>query len=171
MTRIRPARPGDSTQIAALLNPILRDSTATFSSVEKSAEDIVAAIAEHADQGLPYLVAHKADRVKGVASYTQFRKGPGYSRTMEHTVYVDPDSLGQGTGRALMAALEAHARLSGVTTLIGGISAENTAGITFHAKLGFVLCGHLPGVGHKFGRDLDLLLMQKSLVTTRRSSP
>jgi phosphinothricin acetyltransferase len=171
MTRIRPARHSDSPQIAALLNPILRDTTVTFSSIEKSPEDIDAVIAKQADQGHPYLVSHKADRITGIASYTPFRNGPGYSRTMEHTVYVDPDSFGLGIGRALMAALEAHAHLSGVTTLIGGISAENTAGIVFHTKLGFVLCGHLPGIGHKFGRDLDLLLMQKSLVTPRRSSP
>jgi L-amino acid N-acyltransferase YncA len=165
MTQIRPANAGDAAQIAEILNPILRDTTISFTEVERSEDDIIEAIESHHSENLPFLVAVKAGRVKGVASYTQFRKGPGYARTMEHTIYVTPDAFGAGIGRILMAALEAHARLSGVTTLIGGISAENTAGIAFHSRLGFVLTGHLPGVGHKFGRNLDLILMQKSLVT------
>lgn len=165
MTQIRTARAEDVPQIAALLNPILRDTTISFTTVEKSDAEIAAQIKEHVDQDLPFLVAHSESEIQGVASYAPFRKGPGYARTMEHTIYVAPNVLGKGIGRLLLAALEAHAHLSGITTLIGGISAENTAGISFHARQGFVLTGHLPGVGHKFGRDLDLILMQKSLVT------
>lgn len=165
MTQIRPATPDDAPQIARLLNPILRDTTISFTSIEKTDQDIATSITEHLGQDLPFLVAHNGEHIQGVASYAPFRKGPGYARTMEHTVYVDPDCFGKGIGKLLMAALEAHAHLSGITTLIGGISAENTAGISFHARLGFVLTGHLPAVGHKFGRDLDLILMQKSLVT------
>ena len=165
MTQIRPAHTDDAPQIAGLLNPILRDTTISFTTVEKSDADIAASITDHHDQNLPFRVAHKGNEILAVASYAPFRAGPGYARTMEHTIYVAPDAFGTGIGRVLMASIEAHARLSGITTLIGGICAENTAAIAFHARLGYVLSGHLPAVGHKFGRDLDLILMQKALVT------
>jgi phosphinothricin acetyltransferase len=62
-----------------------------------------------------------------------------------------------------MARLEEIARAQGIHVLIGGVSGENPGAIAFHEAIGFDRVGHLPQVGHKFGKWLDLVLLQKTL--------
>ncbi len=160
---IRPARPEDAAAIAAFWNPFIRDTAVTFNPVEKSPDDIAAMIAERQAAGHGFLVADHQGAVVGFASYAQFRGGAGYARTMEHTIILSPAAHGTGLGRALMAALEEHARAAGIHSLIAGVSAENPAGRAFHAAIGYAEIATLPQVGHKFGRWMDLVLMQKIL--------
>lgn len=157
---IRPATPADCAAIAAIWNPVIRDTAITFTTLEKTGAGLAATLAEKAAAGLPFLVAAE-EEVLGFATYGAFRSGPGYARTMEHTVVLGPAARGRGIGRALMAALEDHARARGVHSLIAGVSAENPAGRAFHAALGYAEIAVLPEVGFKFGRWMDLVLMQK----------
>ena len=62
-----------------------------------------------------------------------------------------------------MQRLESRARDAGAHSLFAGVSAENPAGLAFHARLGFAEVARLQQVGHKFGRYMDLVLMQKFL--------
>ena len=159
---IRPARPDDTDAICAIWNQVIRETEITFNSVEKTPGDIRAMLADKAAAGHPFLVA--ADPVPaGFATYGQFRAGAGYARTMEHTVILAPRAWGRGTGRALMTAIETHARAAGVLSLWAGISAANAPGIAFHAAIGFAPVARLPQVGWKFGRCYDLVLMRKPL--------
>jgi L-amino acid N-acyltransferase len=82
---------------------------------------------------------------------------------MEHTVLLAPDARGRGLGRALMRAVEDHARGAGVHSLFGGVSGANPEGRAFHLALGFAEVAVLREVGWKWGRWLDLHLMQKIL--------
>lgn len=157
---IRPALVSDAEAIAAIQNPIIRETAITFNSRERSAEEIAQAI-----KSLPcFLVAEWEGRVAGFLSYDQFRRGVGYARTMEHTIVLDPSVNGRGLGRLLMAAAEDHARDNGVGSLWAGVSGENPAGVVFHARLGFEEVARLPAVGFKFGRWMDLVLMRKWLI-------
>jgi L-amino acid N-acyltransferase YncA len=160
---IRAGRAGDAAAIGAIWNPVIRDTLATFNPVEKTAEDIVRLIAERGAVGHGFLVAEEADGIAGFASYGQFRTGAGYRGTMEHTIVLAPLARGRGIGRALMGALEDHARAGGARSMFAGVSAENPAGRAFHARLGYAEVAVLPAVGFKFGRWLDLVLMQKFL--------
>lgn len=160
---IRPARAADAASIAAIWNPIIRDTTITFTTVEKTPDDIARMIAERDGAGQAFLVAEIDGVVAGFAAYGPFRSGPGYVRTAEHTVLLGPAARGRNVGRRLMAALEEHARAAGIVVMIGGVSGENLAGIAFHQALGYADDAVLTGVGWKFGRALDLHLMAKSL--------
>lgn len=156
---LRAARAGDAEAIAAIQNPVIRDTAITFNSQEKTLEDIAASIA-----GDPcFLVAEESGEVLGFVSYVQFRRGVGYARTVEHTILLAPAARGKGTGRALMTAAEDHARRAGIGSIWAGVSGENPAGVVFHARLGFEEVARLPKVGYKFGRWMDLVLMRKWL--------
>jgi phosphinothricin acetyltransferase len=156
---VRAATPEDAKAIAAILNPVIRDSAITFNSQERTEGEIVEAI-----QAAPcYMVAEEDGSVLGFASYDQFRKGVGYARAMEHTIVLGQDARGRGAGRALMSALAAHARAAGVGSLWAGVSGENPDGVAFHEAIGFEVVARLPKVGFKFGRWMDLVLMRKWL--------
>lgn len=155
---IRQARPEDAEAIAALWNPVIRDTAITFNSVEKTVETMTQEIAaRHA-----FLLAED-DALLGFATYGQFRGGIGYARTGEHTIALAPDTRGRGIGRALMQALEDHAREAGFHSMIAGVSDENPGGIAFHERMGYAQVAVLPQVGWKFERWMDLILLQKLL--------
>lgn len=156
---IRPATPGDAAAVAAIWNPVIRDTTVTFNAVEKTKADLAALIAGRAC----FLVAEEAGDLLGFASYTQFRGGVGYAHTMEHSVILSPAARGRGLGRGLLTAIEDHARAAGAHSMIGGVSSGNPAAIGFHAAMGYTEVAVLPEVGRKFGRWFDLHLMQKRL--------
>ncbi|EPX85171.1 GNAT family N-acetyltransferase [Salipiger mucosus] len=157
---LRPAREADAEAIAAIWNPLIEGTAVTFTTAPKTPEGLRADIAA---RGAAFQVAEEGGALLGFATYFQFRGGPGYARTMEHSVQLAPEARGRGIGRALMAALEAEARAQGVHSMFAGVSGENPAGRAFHAALGYREVARLPEVGHKFGRWMDLLLMQKIL--------
>lgn len=160
---IRAATERDAGAVAAIWNPVIRDTLITFNSVEKSEDELIRSFAEKAAAGHAFLVAEAAGELLGFATYGQFRGGAGYAHTMEHTVILAEAARGRGTGRALLQAIEAHARDGGAHSMFAGVSAANPAGIAFHAALGYAEAARLCQVGRKSGQWIDLVLMQKFL--------
>lgn len=160
---IRPAREADCPAIARIWNHYIRDTAVTFTTVEKTAEGLWADIRARHRDGKPFIVWDSGGGVLGFATYAQFRGGPGYAFAMEHTIQLAPEAVGKGVGRALLDALEQHARAAGVHTMWSGVSGENPAGEAFHARMGYETVGRLPEVGRKFDRWMDLVLMVKRL--------
>lgn len=158
---IRPVRPEDHAAIAAIWNPLIRETTVTFHSVERDAGAVGAYVDQRRGAGREVWAAVEGQAVLGFASYDQFRSGNGYAHAMEHTVILAPAAWGRGVGRALMQAVEAHAAVRGAHVMIAAVDADNAAGRAFHAALGYVQTGYMPETGRKFGRWLDLVLMQK----------
>jgi phosphinothricin acetyltransferase len=155
---IRQAQPRDAEAIAGLWNPIIRATTITFNSIEKTPEGLREDIAaRHA-----FLLAED-DAILGFATYGQFRGGAGYARTGEHTIVLAPDTRGRGIGRTLMGAVEEHAREAGFHSMFAAVSGENPGGVAFHERMGYARVAVLPQVGRKFGRWMDLILLQKLL--------
>jgi phosphinothricin acetyltransferase len=159
---IRPATREDAVAIAAVWNPYIRDTAVTFNPVEKSPADVAEMIAERDRMGHATFVAVDG-RLIGFATYAQFRGGAGYATCMEHSILLAPGTHGRGAGRGLMAAICSHARTAGAHQMIAGVSAENPDGVAFHAALGFAEIARVPQAGRKFGRFIDLVLMQKFL--------
>lgn len=157
--RVRPAEPRDAAGIAAIWNPIIRDTAITFTNAEKSIPDLERRMAE----APAFFVAERDGVLAGFVVMGQFRAGPGYARTMELTIHIAETARGQGAGRALLSALEGAARAQGVGSLWAGIGGENPGSVRFHSRLGFEEVATLPRVGYKFGRWMDLVLMRKWL--------
>ncbi|MHA7887016.1 GNAT family N-acetyltransferase [Roseicyclus sp.] len=154
---IRPARPEDAGAICTIWNRVIRETTQTFTTAEKMPEVLATQM-----EGQPFLVAEDGG-VQGFVTYVQFRGGPGYAFTVEHSVHVAEAARARGIGRALMAAAEGHARAARMHSIIAGVAGENAGGAAFHAALGYRQIARLPEVGWKFGRWHDLVLMQKML--------
>lgn len=161
--QIRDAQPSDAPAIAAIWNPIIRDTVVTFNPAQRSAEEIAAMITDRQHAGYAFLVAEEGAALLGFASYSQFRAGLGYARTMEHTINLAPEARGRGLGSLLLGALEAHATGAGCHVMVGAITSGNLASIAFHARQGYTEVGRMPQVGWKFGQYHDLTLMQKVL--------
>lgn len=157
---IRPAKPADADAICRVWNPLIANTSTTFTTAQKTPEDIETTLSARAGA---FWVAESDQKIVGFATYFAFRSGPGYARTKEHSINLAPAAQGLGIGRALMHTLENHAKTQGVHSLWAGISAENPAGVAFHEKIGFQHIARLPEVGFKFDRWMDLVLMQKIL--------
>jgi len=156
---IRPATASDAAAIAAIWNHAIRHTTITFNRVEKTQAEVANLITP----ATPCLVFTNGNRVLGFARYSQFRGGDGYRFSVEHTINLHSDAHGCGAGRDLMDALCKLAKDAGKRTMYAGVCAENQGAIDFHAKMAFTIVAVLPEVGNKFGRWLDLVLMQKRL--------
>lgn len=160
---IRDATSADIPAILAIWNDVIRNSVATFEFVEKTPEGLSAQIEARRAADRAFYVAEDAGAVIGFATYDQFRPSNGYARTMEHTVYIDPAAQGRGAARALMAAVEDHARKRGAHVMLAVVSGENGVGEAFHARLGYEKVAVIPQLGFKWGRYFDFVAMQKIL--------
>lgn len=160
---IRPATASDAAALAALLNHWIEHTAITFNPVPKTEADILDLIAARTRDGHAFLVAEDAGRIVGQASYGQFRTGLGYRTCMEHSISLAPGTPRKGLGRALLTAVEDHARSAGAHQMIAGVSGENAEGQAFHLRMGYRSIATVPEAGHKFGRFIDLVLMQKFL--------
>ena len=99
----------------------------------------------------------------GYAYAAQFRDRPAYARACEDSIYIHPERIGRGIGKALLAALIPAASAAGFTQMLGVIAGGEDASVALHAGLGFRHAGRMEKVGYKFGRWLDTIYMQRAL--------
>jgi phosphinothricin acetyltransferase len=163
--QIRDATAADLPGILEITNDAILHSTALWTITPMTLQARREWLEDRRANGLPVLVAEQDGRVAGFGSYGPFRPHEGFVHTIEHSLYVHRDARRGGIGRALLASLVASATQAGKHVMIGAIEAQNTASITLHEKAGFERSALLPQVGRKFGRWLDLLLMQKQLAS------
>lgn len=161
---IRDALAVDVEGITAIYNHAVAHTNAIWIERQVDSANRSAWLAERQRQNYPVLVAvGDGGAVLGYASFGDWRPFDGYSRTVEHSIYIRHDVRGQGIGEALMRALILRAKALGKHVMVGGIDSENTASLRLHKKLGFVEVGLLPQVGMKFGQWLDLAFLQLTL--------
>lgn len=149
--------------ITAILNDAIRTTLAIWYEDEKSPAEMQVWFDTKQQSATPVLVARDALGVSGFASFGSFRPWPGYSLTVEHSLYVRHDARGRGIGKALLRALIARARQKGLHVMVGGIESGNEASLKLHTGLGFAEVGRMPEVGRKSGQWLTLVFMQKTL--------
>jgi len=161
---IRQATPPDCAAVARLYGGYVLESLATFELVPPTPEDWQVKLAGLNRLGLPFLVALDGAELAGYALATPWRPRPGYRFTLEDSIYVQPERVGQGLGSQLLEALIAATRSWGAKQIIAVIAdSGEPASAALHRSAGFLEAGRLRQVGFKNGRWLDTLLLQLSL--------
>lgn len=160
---IRDAADADLPAILAIHNDAVLHGTALWTIEPSDLAGRRAVLADRRARGFPFLVCTIEGAVAGYGSFGEFRPHDGYVRTVEHSIYVDPEFRRRGIATALLLRLIEAARGLGKHVMIGAITADNDASIALHARHGFIETGRLPELGFKFGRALDLVFMQRML--------
>ena len=162
--QLRPAAPGDLEAVQAIYAHHVRHSLGTFEEDPPPVEEIARRHAAVRAKGLPWLVAETAGRVLGYAYAGPFRPRPAYRFTVEDSVYVAPDCIGQGAGKALLNALIGECEAMGLRQMIAVIGdSGNAASIGAHRACGFEFKTAIDAAGWKFGRWVDIVWMQRAL--------
>ena len=160
--RTRLIEPRDAEATRAIYNVEVQESTVTFDITPRSLADQQVWIAEHSG-GHPAIVAVDDATLLGFASLSPFKPRAAYAPTVEDSVYVHRDARGRGVGELLLREIirlgTDHGFHSAVARIVGG----HEASIALHRKCGFEEIGCEREVGRKFGRWLDVVLMQRML--------
>ena len=160
-TRLAERRDAEATR--AIYNLEVLESTVTFDLVARSLADQEQWISEHAG-GHPAIVAvDEADTVLGFASLSPFKPRAAYAPTVEDSVYVHRDGRGQGIGELLLRNILTLGTDHGFHSVMARIVGGHEASIALHRKCGFEEIGREREVGRKFGRWLDVVVMQRML--------
>jgi L-amino acid N-acyltransferase YncA len=161
---VRPSTENDVSSITQIYSHYVRHSSATFEldppTPDEMAQRRIAILA----LGLPYLVVEERGCVAGYAYASSYRPRPAYRYTVEDSIYVDRAHVGQGYGRALLAALIEQCERGHWRQMIAVIGdSGNVASIRLHEQFQFRDAGTLRSVGFKFNQWVDTVLMQREL--------
>ena len=161
--QVRLAKLDDAEAIRAIYNREVTGSTVTFDLVPRSLDDQRAWLEAHAGAHPAVVVEADGGHVAGFGSLSPYRSRPAYSTTVEDSVYVHHDHRGQGVGRLVLSELVRLAQVHGFHAVMARIVGGHQASIALHEGCGFELVGIEREVGRKFGKWLDVALMQKLL--------
>ena len=160
---VRPATPADISDITAIYGRFVATTTATFEIVPPDEVEMLKRWRAVRERNLPYLVAELEGYIVGFCYASQFRPREGYRYTVEDSIYVRPDCIGHGVGKALLSELIAQCQTKGCHSIVACICGDNPKSVRLHASLGFKEVGLLPEAGYKLGEWLRLLIMQRRL--------
>lgn len=160
MIIVRKATLDDLTAITEIYNQAILRTTATFDTEPKSLEEQKVWFESHGPK-YPVLVAEEDGVVTGWASLSKWSDRCAYSDTAEISLYIAEKERGKGIGRKLLEAIIQEGEKSGIHSIIARIAEGNEVSIHLHQLVGFEHIGIMKEVGRKFGRLLDVCLMQK----------
>lgn len=145
--------------------------TGTFEIDPPSLNEVTARWDAVVDRGWPYMVASPPSdmsRVMAFAYAVQYRDRAAYAKTFEVSVYAAPTTMRQGAGSVALAEVLTSLRADGARQALAFIGdSYNAASIGLHKKLGFKHVGTLADVGEKFGKTLDVVVMQRTLTSSK----
>lgn len=168
---IRPAQPMDFKAVTAIYGHHVAHGLGTFEEVAPTEVEMAQRAQSILALGLPYLVAED-NGIEGFAYAGPFRQRAAYRYAVEDSVYVAPDRIGQGLGKALLSRVIERCEDLGLRQMIAIIGDSGNAGsIGLHRGLGFEHRGVLSGVGFKRGRWVDVVWMQRGLGSGEQTPP
>lgn len=172
MPLIRPSTEHDLPAITRIYAHHVLHGTGTFETTPPSVDEMTARRADVLSKGLPWLVIEEAGEILGYAYGNWFKPRPAYRFSVEDSIYLAPEAAGKGLGRALLAELLAVLERGGIRKVMAVIGDSANAGsIGVHKALGFEPVGVVPSCGWKFGRWLDIVMMQRAIGDGDRTPP
>jgi L-amino acid N-acyltransferase len=159
MITIRKGEIKDLRAIVEIYNEAVLHTTATFDTTTKTVEEQRGWYDKHTGK-YPILVAEEDAKVIGWASLSQYSDRCAYSDTAEASIYVKEGQRGKGLGRKLSDAILKMGKDAKMHTIILRIAEGNEASIKLAKSLGFKDVGTMKEVGKKFGKLLDVYIMQ-----------
>lgn len=160
MVTIRPATINDLPAITEIYNEAILTTNATFDNEPKTLAEQKAWFTAH-DAKRPILVAERDKVVVGWASLSEWSSRCAYADTAEISIYIKQELRSQGIGKGLMTAIMQEGKRIGLHTVIARITEGNQSSLHLHEEAGFENIGVMREVGHKFGKLLDVRLMQR----------
>lgn len=153
---IRPARLEDAENITSIYNHYIKNSSATFEVEPISVTQMIARIEECKKHDYPWLVAESNSQIIGYSYATQWKARTAYQHTVEASVYLAPESRGQGWGTKLFKELLETLKAQHIHVVIGSVALPNNPSIALLEKFGMEKVGHLIEVGRKFDQWVDV---------------
>ena len=166
---IRDATSHDLPALTAIYKHAVEHTTATMDTSTPTLES-QAEWFRHHDERHPVMVAELNGEVVGWASISAWSDRGGYRDTAEASAYVTPERHGQGIGKALMKELVKRARLIGLHVLVAQVTTTNQISLNMARSIGFEDVGTMREVGYKFGKPVDVLVLEMLLDQRHDSS-
>ncbi len=169
---IRLSQTADLKNITAIYDHHVRHGTGSFETEPPTYDEMVHRHTRLLEQGYPYLVAEQEGQTAGYAYAGPYRPRAAYRDTVENSVYIRPDLMGQGIGSQLLAALINACEPKGFRQMVAVVGdSANIASVRLHEAHGFCNVGTLKSVGFKHGRWLDTVLLQRGLGDSDETLP
>lgn len=160
MLNIRKATINDLASITEIYNDAVLNSNSTFDTEIKTIENRKNWFNDR-DENFPIIVAEKSGAIVGYAALNKWSERKAYDVTAEISVYIHPNHRKQGIGKKLIEMLIAIGEQTKLVTILARITEGNDHSIYLHDKHGFKMLGVMRKVGEKFGKLLDVTMMQK----------
>jgi len=157
---IRKVEEKDRRELTDIINYYIENSYAAYRETKVGTElfDGLLALAK----GFPFYVAETEDyQTVGFGLLHLYHGAETFTRTAEITYFISQEHTHAGIGRAFLDTLTSDARNIGIDTILASISSLNEQSLRFHEKYGFVECGRFRRIGRKWGKDFDMVWMQK----------
>lgn len=161
--RLRPAAADDAAAIMEIYNEAVLTSTATFDLVPRTLEEQRHWMTNRSGAHAVIVAVEGEGRVAGFGALSAYRERAGYATTVEDSVYLADGYRGRGIGRSLLEELVSVATAHGFHAMMAKIVADHEASIALHRSVGFEIVGREREVGRKFGKWLDVVLMERLL--------
>ncbi|TPX59361.1 hypothetical protein PhCBS80983_g02509 [Powellomyces hirtus] len=160
--KLRPGKESDVPALLEIYDYEVKNGVATFDYDTPSLEQRVQWFRTTFDATHPITVAvDKDDKAVGYCGLCRYNAKRGYDRTVEITLYIHREHQRKGLGYALTDDILKQARSLGYKDVIAG---DNKGSVTLFERFGFKTSGFFPGIGYKFGRELDVVYSQLKLV-------
>lgn len=160
---IREATSDDAQAIRTIYNHEVENETSTMDLVPRTLEVQQEWIAARSGAFCAVVAVDSAGAVLGFGALSEYKDRTGYRTTVENSVYVRRDVARRGIGRQILNHLLAVATVSGFHSVIARIESTSTASRDLHSACGYKLVGVEQQVARKFGKWLDIAVMQKIL--------